>query len=207
MEPGRQNRVPGDATVIACAIDQTATTDCPAESRDTSSPGFGAILDSAPLVPAKSPTSSRSSSPGASANAFPMFRCAASRLRDCPDTTNPGRVHQIGGGCLVITYGYGCSSAPKLRLGAEYVGRIARSAVRHGVSRGGEYLGHPALWVGCAGCVADRRSALPGESALPGGGYPRTCGSTTCLYPRPRCTRTIPNPARNVSSPMPSGRP
>ncbi len=106
MEPGRQNHVRGNASVFACASEQTATTDCPAESRDTSPPGFGAILDSAPLVPAKSPTSSRSSSPGASASAFPMFRCAASRLRDCSDATDPGRAHQIGGGCFVIKYFY-----------------------------------------------------------------------------------------------------
>ena len=45
MEPGRQNRVRGDGTFFARAIDQTATTDRPAESRDTSPPGFGAILD------------------------------------------------------------------------------------------------------------------------------------------------------------------
>ncbi len=80
MEPGRQNGVRGDAAVLACASKQTATTDRPAESRDTAPPGFGAILDSTPFVPAKSPISSRSSSPGASAGTFPMFSCAASRL-------------------------------------------------------------------------------------------------------------------------------
>ncbi len=79
MEPGRQNRVHGDATVLACANDQTATTDRQEEPRDTALPGFGTILDFTPFVPAKSSTSSRSSSPGASVSNFP-----------CSATLHPG---------------------------------------------------------------------------------------------------------------------
>ena len=68
----------GSATVFACTNERTASTKCPAESRDTSPPGFGAILDFAPLITAKSPAISRSFSLGASTGSFLMFRCAVS---------------------------------------------------------------------------------------------------------------------------------